>query len=131
MVVAAFNQEKALVGAFSVITNLRMELFDALLLTHGTLYPPCQGKNWVARHPYYHSRRTGPLGPQEAPQEVYIPSRAEKRAVAAGCSCLPNISLFAGRIRVVQGESHSLELETKVKFFIFLPWGQCNVLIVS
>ena len=32
-VVAAFNQEKALVGAFSVITNLRMELFGALLTT--------------------------------------------------------------------------------------------------
>ena len=31
-VVAAFNQEKALVGAFSVITNLRMELFKALVL---------------------------------------------------------------------------------------------------
>ena len=30
-VVTAFNQEKALVGAFSVITNLRMELFQALL----------------------------------------------------------------------------------------------------
>ena len=29
-VVAAFNQEKALVGALSVITNLRMELFEAL-----------------------------------------------------------------------------------------------------
>ena len=29
-VVAAFNQEKALVGAVSVITNLRMELFQAL-----------------------------------------------------------------------------------------------------
>ena len=29
-VVAAFNQEKALVGAFPVITNLRMELFQAL-----------------------------------------------------------------------------------------------------
>ena len=29
-VVAAFNQEKALVGTFSVITNLRMELFEAL-----------------------------------------------------------------------------------------------------
>ena len=28
--VGAFNQEKALVGAFSVITNLRMELFQAL-----------------------------------------------------------------------------------------------------
>ena len=33
-VVAAFNQEKALVGAFSVITNLRMELFGALDQTH-------------------------------------------------------------------------------------------------
>ena len=30
-VVAAFNQEKALVGAFSVLTNLRTELFQALL----------------------------------------------------------------------------------------------------
>ena len=30
-VVGAFNQEKALVGAFSVITNLRMELFEALV----------------------------------------------------------------------------------------------------
>ena len=30
---AAFNQEKALVGAFSVITNLRMELFEALVMT--------------------------------------------------------------------------------------------------
>ena len=29
-VVAAFNKEKALVGAFSVITKLRMELFQAL-----------------------------------------------------------------------------------------------------
>ena len=30
-VVAAFNKEKALVGAFSVLTNLRMELFEALM----------------------------------------------------------------------------------------------------
>ena len=29
-VVSAFNQEKALVGAFSVITNLRMDPFEAL-----------------------------------------------------------------------------------------------------
>ena len=35
-VVAAFNQEKALVGAFSVITNHRMELFEALLATLAT-----------------------------------------------------------------------------------------------
>ena len=33
-VVAAFNQEKALVGAFSVITNLRMEHFEALVVCH-------------------------------------------------------------------------------------------------
>ena len=33
-VVAAFNQEKALVGAFSVITNFRMELFEALICSH-------------------------------------------------------------------------------------------------
>ena len=36
-VVAAFNQEKALVGAFSVITNLRMELFEALAGTRDPL----------------------------------------------------------------------------------------------
>ena len=34
-VVAAFNQEKALVGAISVITNLGMELFKALLRISG------------------------------------------------------------------------------------------------
>ena len=32
VVVATFNQEKALVGAFSVIMNIRMELFEALLV---------------------------------------------------------------------------------------------------
>ena len=31
VVVAAFNQEKALEGAFSVITNLRVELLEALV----------------------------------------------------------------------------------------------------
>ena len=40
-VVAAFNQEKALVGAFSVITNLRMELFQALLEFHFIFPPDC------------------------------------------------------------------------------------------
>ena len=39
-VVAALNQEKALVGAFSVITNLRMELFEALVHRHdATTWP--------------------------------------------------------------------------------------------
>ena len=32
-VVAAFNQEKALVGAFSVIANLPMDIFGALVST--------------------------------------------------------------------------------------------------
>ena len=35
VVVAAFNQEKALEGVFSVITNLRMELFEARVLSAG------------------------------------------------------------------------------------------------
>ena len=40
-VVAVFNQEKALVGAFSVITNLRIKLFEALVVTEPELrkYP--------------------------------------------------------------------------------------------
>ena len=38
-VVAAFNQEKALVGAFSVITNLPMELFEALAVSLLPLHP--------------------------------------------------------------------------------------------
>ena len=38
-VVAAFNQEKALVGAFSVITNLRMQLFETLLEAQPSLDP--------------------------------------------------------------------------------------------
>ena len=33
MIIASRNQEKALVGAFSVITYLRMELFEALVPT--------------------------------------------------------------------------------------------------
>ena len=41
VVVAAFNQEKALEGVFSVITNLRMELFEAIVWkgSHGPGQP--------------------------------------------------------------------------------------------
>ena len=35
VVVAAFNQEKALVGTFSMITSLRMDLFEALVSSAG------------------------------------------------------------------------------------------------
>ena len=45
-VVAAFNQEKALEGAFSVITNLRMELFEALILT---VHPSAVRRNCLHR----------------------------------------------------------------------------------
>ena len=48
-VVSAFNQEMTLVGAFSVITNLRMDLFEALENTglekaaqKGSLSSPCE-----------------------------------------------------------------------------------------
>ena len=37
-VVAAFNQEKALVGAFSVITNLRLDIFKALEAREDAIY---------------------------------------------------------------------------------------------
>ena len=37
-VVAAFNQEKALVGAFSVLMNLWMELFQALISIYLIIY---------------------------------------------------------------------------------------------
>ena len=47
-VVAAFNQEKALVGAFSVITNLRMEIFEALVDTWHCRYGRDQMKQDVA-----------------------------------------------------------------------------------
>ena len=65
-VVAAFNQEKALVGAFSVITNLRMELFEALIFTRG-----------VPRNPAQHSTQLpdnlgdGPQSPPTPPTPIH------------------------------------------------------------
>ena len=48
-IVAAFNQEKALVVAFSMITNLRMDIFEALIDTDGVcrtlLSPDCTTHN--------------------------------------------------------------------------------------
>ena len=45
-VVAAFNQEKAQVGAFSVIMNLQMELFEALVDI---------ASDWSWRGPHHHA----------------------------------------------------------------------------
>ena len=61
-VVAAFNQEKALVGAFSVITNLRMDFFEALVLTLHLVLAGCllvTGVYLVAEQLY-----VGPRPPQ-------------------------------------------------------------------
>ena len=55
-VVAAFNQEKALVGAFSVLTNLRMELFKALIHSV-TLSRSCSDNE----HPNFHKGQVGRL----------------------------------------------------------------------
>ena len=52
-VVAAFNQEKALVGAFSVITNLRMELFEALMEDGDLVTVRCSGVPF--RENYHHT----------------------------------------------------------------------------
>ena len=49
-VVAALNQEKALVGAFSVITNLRMDLFEALVSSAGMATSLSRGPGRVWRH---------------------------------------------------------------------------------
>ena len=49
-VVAAFNQEKALVGAFSVITNLRMDLFEALLCQCASVPHPPEAVGAVCLH---------------------------------------------------------------------------------
>ena len=46
-VVAAFNQEKVLEGAFSVITNLRMELFEALQQTPHFCSYSADGRGWA------------------------------------------------------------------------------------
>ena len=49
-VVAAFDQEKALVGAFSVIMNFRMEIFEALVTGDPLLtVPGCSQPNDQAR----------------------------------------------------------------------------------
>ena len=64
-VVAAFNQEKALVGAFSVITNLRMECFEALLKEGGA-----GGQDEEALIGVYKSASTGSNGSAVKVREV-------------------------------------------------------------
>ena len=71
-VVAAFNQEKALVGAFSVITNLRMELFEALVTIAAKL--PTSGKTiWPRDQATHATQMTKPrLLMSEISQRMFI-----------------------------------------------------------
>ena len=70
-VVAAFNQEKALVGAFSVITNLRMELFEAVAES-----PPDDVLGLLLQH-------RGLLWPEAGADEGEAPGGQTQVAVAA------------------------------------------------
>ena len=73
-VVAAFNQEKALVGAFSVITNVRMELFEAL--QHSLSSSGCSADGGTVRLPPH-----PPLALGRVPVQVLRGSRLQLRAL--------------------------------------------------
>ena len=82
-VVAAFNQEKALVGAFYVITNLWMELFQALAFSIVLCSP--ETSSTVALVLLYLKR--------EGPVICYLLSAV---------SCLPHYCLFVMNDSVVE-----------------------------
>ena len=94
-VVAAFNQEKALVGAFSVITNLRMEPFEALVLKLGL-----QRREVVVLHGD-EARHEGAVvavgggvggagdGGQGPAPEVVLTKRCVKGSAQTCCPCSP------------------------------------------
>ena len=73
-VVAAFNQEKALVGAFSVFTNLRMELFEALVkfLCNGNKMHTASHPSPAAHHhqPSMHPSQTSDRGTTSPPHHL-------------------------------------------------------------
>ena len=71
MVEAAFNQEKALAGAFSVITNLRMELFGALRYTHTQACWPLTYRQEVRVHQIHEA--------EEGPRLGHFPLRPPER----------------------------------------------------
>ena len=64
-VVAAFNQEKALIGAFSVITNLRMELFEALVYTPRLTHKSGKKKKDIKQRPFNSSFTAAEAGQEQ------------------------------------------------------------------
>ena len=100
-VVAAFNQENALVGAFSVITNLRMELFQALIIWSLPL-PLCRYEIlliWSTQHFYESKERNcpGEIKYQMDMKTITTPrtTRPPLLQRAAGASPLQNIHVSA------------------------------------
>ena len=80
--VDAFNQEKALVGAFSVITNLRMELFEALVDSDQVQVP-----TWQVSRPRLHLVRLPPAQRKEEWSWNLDPSRVWRRLAWGGQEC--------------------------------------------
>ena len=78
-VVDAFNQEKALVGAFSVIENLRMELFQALVLTVTT-------RSCDRVYDASHGRLLSPRWPSSVPRDTDCSFRVSAADPAATVS---------------------------------------------
>ena len=100
-VVAAFNQEKALVGAFSVITNLQMQLFEALV--------PKQPPRQPAQVPLGVYEGSGPEDDVEA--ELLRGGEEGDEVIVAGEVVVAGAGLVAGPLHVgLQGvqASHPL-----------------------
>ena len=100
-VVAAFNQEEALVGAFSVITNLRMELFQALNITVAVkvLYGTADGKIGLMT-----------LG-RAGPEAGWV---MESERSGAGVQCLDNHDVTGDGVRdlIVARHDGTIEVQT-------------------
>ena len=85
-VVAAFNQEKALVGVFPVITNLRMDLFEALVSVRAASSAasrPAWTRAW---------RWTSPTPPPPSPSSPARAGPATARPAAWASSPAPGVA---------------------------------------
>ena len=103
-VVAYFNQEKALVVAFSVITNIRMELFQAQVCTIVRVFVRSRAGDWQ-QHPGHGrglSRLDGPR-PQQEILGLHSTQLTNKSQL------IPNYSLFNSLIK--SGLKHLLDIQ--------------------
>ena len=98
-VVAAFNQEKALVGVFSVISNLRMDLFEALTDTDPRpvlpLHPDHRRGAAAGVRPHHHLHPDVPPVPlRRRPRTLHaqLPQQAQVRRQDGGTQHFEDIS---------------------------------------